>query len=381
MAEQNNFNQEFQEFQDKYYKSRQPNAFEILGATLRDASPTGQKAGSDYLGQLYKQEDNRAMSAFMQYKKQQQSEQQSAMIQQLLLGKAGITGQGQGLGGRDLRATPQNIVPQMPRSEMPLQAPGLQTDIPLNVSSVTAGGVKAERDPLQMLSATEKIKKGIAYDDKKLQAISEARKTNQSVQLATKMFGDGMIDVVRESQDVLKDKFDITLDPSRGLQGKAFAFLQDKLGKTGYNSYFDSVAKGMTNELAAEFAKAGGASRLGFFIMQAFKDTIPKLDDETVESGGFQLTKSSTNAYRKYLKEAYPDESFEDLADRLFSFEEKTTKDILGGFEDSGIYKPQVYEFEANGETYRMPSYMIKFWAKRNEVKLKDIDKKKKLVS
>jgi hypothetical protein len=197
------------------------------------------------------------------------------------------------------------------------------------------------------------------------------RSAMAGIDLTTRGFGDA----IAQGNEFVKS-LGINIDPSRGLQGKGFAILNQISSALGYNPLYNAFEKGMAIELAPELAKAqGGGIRLGKMIIDAFRKTVPTLKGTTAE-GAEQLALTAANIFRKEAAKERDKEgnfiygSAEEVEKAMIDFQTEIKDKIYKSLIVVGAYTPEMKKIIHKGESYTVPDYLVPDFKRKMQVGL-----------
>jgi len=193
---------------------------------------------------------------------------------------------------------------------------------------------------------------------------------------ASNLLSDSLRNSMIQNKGILKTN-GVELDPTRGLSGLAFGKVMTVLNSLGYNDYFDSVANGLSTELAIEIGKQlgqGAGMRMGEKMIEILKGTLPSMKgDATLASNLNQITNTMLNSYRKIIVSGVDDngESFYKTPDERreagIEFEGEFRDRLFSKFERAGLYKSEMITMtDPNGVDHDVKDYMMPYFLNKN---------------
>jgi len=247
---------------------------------------------------------------------------------------------------------------------------GVEQPLPDAPKSPTLGGEFDERFPRGVFTPTKATVGGVTFEDigseievaqaKSDIAVEEARKKDmQKKELESKGIYRQTLGGVSQASEVLKDVFlegfnnnpelmkslginKIEDIPTSGLSGKGFSLLMKALGTVGKNKFVQAYEGTISTELAGEFAKGAGATRLGIVILRAFRKTLPQLGKSSIEEGLINLEESLVKAFRREAATLTDDNgkllySSDELPTVISNFRARAKEIVESPWRDAGI--------------------------------------------
>ena len=215
-------------------------------------------------------------------------------------------------------------------------------------------------------TAEEKVKLKGKITDEQRQMKEAFRSVEAGLNLTGMSYGDAVA-AGKTVVDKITTPFGVKLDPSRGLEGKAFSWINKTIGDVGFNPLYNAFEKGMAIELAPELAKSTDKGlRLSRQIIAEFRKTIPTLENSTTAEGAEQLVLSGANAFRKYASKLRDDNdnfvyrSSEELNKAINDFQYGLRDVVYKNLIAVGAYEPEMQLLKGpNGRKYNIPDYKV----------------------
>lgn len=210
-------------------------------------------------------------------------------------------------------------------------------------TKLTGGGVTFEDIGTEL--AVDKAKADIQKDKEVDTGLTKTAKESEGiyrnvtggVSQASEVFADA----VERGGDLLK-AFGVEEIPTEGLGARSFSVLLNLMGSTGYNKFIKTYEGTISTELAGEFAKGAGASRLGVYILDAFKKSIGDVKTDSIDEFIANNSESLTKAYRKYIADQVDSNGnyvykTDEIPEMVSKFRVKAEEIVSRPFRENGI--------------------------------------------